>query len=129
MTRVHILIGFDSTRTPEVNRKNLSRSGTRVTEPDPELLKFLASNRYTHMRQLGTKLVGLLRFNFTVGLVVGLDWLGHDRRYCYEHAEEAVEALDAWDGHDHPDGPWIKCKGAGIDLLNPNFGLDADRLR
>jgi hypothetical protein len=112
-----------------VNRKNLSRSGTRVTEPDPELLKFLASNRYTHMRQLGTKLVGLLRFNFTVGLVVGLDWLGHDRRYCYEHAEEAVEALDAWDGHDHPDGPWIKCKGAGIDLLNPNFGLDADRLR
>lgn len=92
-------------------------------------LAMLAQNGYTHVRRLGDKCVGLLRFNFTVGLVVGLDWAGHDRRYCYEFAEDAVAALDAWDGQDHPGGPWIKCKGAGIDLLNPAFGAKSDQPR
>ena len=32
-----------------------------------------------------------------------------------------LAALAAWDGEEHPGGPWIKCKGAGIDLLNPSF--------
>jgi len=56
-----------------------------------KLLAMLAQNGYTHFRLLGDKYAGLLRFNFTVGLVVGLDWLGHDRRYCYEFAEDAIE--------------------------------------
>ena len=86
------------------------------------LLAMLAQNGYTHVRQLGVKWVGLQRFNFTVGLVVGLDGGGYERRYCFEFAEDALEALDAWDGQEHPSGPWIKCKGAGIDLLNPAFG-------
>lgn len=89
----------------------------------------LARNGYTHVRQIGEMHVGLLQFNFTVGLVVGLDWAGHSRRYCYEFAEDAIEALDAWDGQDHPGGPWIKCKGAGIDLLNPTIGSEGERLR
>lgn len=59
------------------------------------------------------------RFNFTTAIVVGLDALAYSRRYCYEHAVDAETALAAWDGQDHPSGPWIKCKGAGIDLLNP----------
>jgi len=54
-------------------------------------------------------------------VVVGLDAVGYQRRYCYEHAADARAALMAWDGNGHPSGPWIKCKGAGIDLLNPNF--------
>ena len=87
-----------------------------------EFLEFLAQNRYTHVRQLGDSWVGLLSFNFTMGLVVDVTWEGHGRRYCYEFAKDALAALDAWDGRDHPGGPWIKCKGAGIDLLNPNFG-------
>ncbi|MDM0032374.1 hypothetical protein QTI33_09580 [Variovorax sp. J22P271] len=88
---------------------------------DRAFLAMLAHNGYSHVRQLGGKWVGLLRFNFTVGLVVGLDGGGYDRRYCFEFAEDAIQSLDAWDGHDHPGGPWIKCKGAGIDLLNPSL--------
>ena len=34
-------------------------------------------------------------------------------------AKDALRALLDWDGLGHPAGPWIKCKGAGIDLLNP----------
>lgn len=52
-------------------------------------------------------------------IVVGPDPMGYSRRYCYEHATEAKAALAAWNGRDHPGGPWIKCKGAGLDLLNP----------
>jgi len=54
-------------------------------------------------------------------VVVGLDDVGYQRRYCYEHQLAARAALLAWDGRGHPPGPWIKCKGAGIDLLNPAF--------
>ena len=67
---------------------------------------------------------GLYAFNFTTGLVVGLDESGYQRRYCYEHAHEARAALIAWNGDEHPGGLWIKCKGAGIDLLNPRFATD-----
>ncbi|VTU44289.1 hypothetical protein RA8P2_00117 (plasmid) [Variovorax sp. RA8] len=86
----------------------------------------LAQNGYTHVRRLGETFVGLLQLNCTVGLVVGLTWEGHDRRYCYESAKYALVALEAWDGQGHPGGPWIKCKGAGIDLLNPSFGIEED---
>jgi hypothetical protein len=58
-------------------------------------------------------------FNFTTAIVVGMDPVGYQRRYCFEHAQDARHALAAWDGRHHPDGPWIKCKGGGIDLLNP----------
>ncbi|MBB3180956.1 hypothetical protein FHW64_005395 [Variovorax sp. Sphag1AA] len=61
------------------------------------------------------------KFNFTTAVVVGLHAQGYERRYCYEHAADARAALAAWDGRGHPGGPWIKCKGAGIDLLNPAF--------
>ena len=36
-------------------------------------------------------------------------------------ADDSQIALRAWDGEEHPGGPWMKCKGAGIDLLNPAF--------
>ncbi|MBU7572548.1 MAG: hypothetical protein KAF64_04270 [Hydrogenophaga sp.] len=61
------------------------------------------------------------QFNYTTAVVVGLDDVGYQRRYCYEHRADAQAALSAWDGREHPSGPWIKCKGAGIDLLNPDF--------
>ena len=65
------------------------------------------------------QLCGIRRFNFTSAVVVGVDPVGYRRRYCYEHAHEARQALAAWDGKGHPGGPWIKCTGAGIELLNP----------
>lgn len=62
---------------------------------------------------------GLQSFVYTWGLVVGMTPGGYERRYCYENFSDALEGLRTWSGANHPAGPWIKCKGAGIDLLNP----------
>ena len=101
----------------------LMRAGRRSqgTGSTAELEAFLASQGYVQLRVIGTAVCGLHRFSFTTGLVVGLNFEGYERRYCYEHAADALAALAAWDGQEHPGGPWIKCKGAGIDLMNPSF--------
>lgn len=74
---------------------------------------------YVGVRQIAGKWCGLHPFLFTFGLVVGLSDEGYERRYCYERLSEAADALQTWDGTGHPNGPWIKCKGAGIDLMGP----------
>lgn len=76
---------------------------------------------YTDICVLLGEVCAVKQFNFTTAVVVGLDDVGYQRRYCYEHRADAQAALAVWDGHEHPTGPWIKCKGAGIDLLNPDF--------
>lgn len=86
-----------------------------------ELLSALEASGYDELRTIGEVICGLRRFNYTTAIVVDLDEGGYERRYCYEHKEDAQAALREWDGEGHPGGPWIKCKGAGIDLLNPAF--------
>jgi hypothetical protein len=76
---------------------------------------------YAQPRRIGDRWCALARFNFTTALVAGIDSIGHGVRYCFEHAADAAAALAAWDGQGHPPGPWIKAKGAGIDLLNPEL--------
>lgn len=80
---------------------------------------FLHAQGDRQLRRLSGVLCGLHGFNFTVGLVVVLSFETCERRYCYEHLADAHGALGQWDGSGHPPGPWIKCKGAGIDLLDP----------
>lgn len=92
------------------------RPGKALT---PALRAFLLGQGYRDLRAIGGVVCGLHRYNFTSGLVVGLTLEGYGRRYCYESLDDAREALQVWDGVGHPAGPWIKCKGAGIDLLNP----------
>lgn len=89
----------------------------------PDLASYLATEGYFGLRVLGGKVHGLHMFAFTTGLMVGLSESSYERRYCYEREEDAAKALIEWDGQDHPGGPWIKCKGSGIDLLNPAFSL------
>jgi hypothetical protein len=88
----------------------------------PRLADILAKNGYTDICVLRRQVCAVRGFNFTTAVVVGLDDVGYERRYCYEHRSDAQVALAIWDGVGHPSGPWIKCKGAGIDLLNPQFG-------
>ncbi|MCU7369977.1 hypothetical protein PEC18_03615 [Paucibacter sp. O1-1] len=85
----------------------------------PALAAFLSEQGYSELRVAGAAVCGLHRYNFTTGLAVGLTLEGYERRYCYEHRQDACKALQGWSGSGHPNGPWIKCKGAGIDLLNP----------
>ena len=82
---------------------------------------FLREEGYRHVRELAGKTCAILPFAYTTGLMVGLEPIGYERRYCYEHASDAAVALALWDGQGHPSGPWIKCKGAGVDLLNPSL--------
>ena len=86
---------------------------------DVALAQSLSANGYTDIRVLHGQVCALKRFNFTTAVVVDIGVAGYQRRYCFEHKEDARAALWAWDGHQHPGGPWIKCKGFGIDLLNP----------
>lgn len=79
----------------------------------------LAAEGYDDLRAINGVICAIRRFNYTAAIVVGLDEAGYERRYCYEHKAEAQAALRDWDGERHPGGPWIKCKGAGVDLLNP----------
>ncbi len=106
-------------------------------EPPQEMLQMLSrryrfkqyledGNGYYNIKELHGKLVGLLSFALTTGLVVGIDRTGYSRRYCYEFEDEAKAALEAMDNHaEHPSGNWIKCKGTykglPVDLLNPNL--------
>lgn len=90
----------------------------RDSDLTPQQLEALG---YLRPRRIGVRWCALLRLNFTIGLVVGIDSFGHSVRYCFEHAADAAAALAAWDGEGHPPGPWIKAKGAGIDLLNPEL--------
>lgn len=86
-----------------------------------ELAAALEAGGYDELRTIGDVICGIRRFNYTTAIVVGLDEVGYERRYCYEHKDDAQAALRAWDGEEHPSGPWMKCKCAGIDLLNPTF--------
>jgi hypothetical protein len=91
------------------------------TMNDVILRDYLAAEGYSYLTTIGGKLCGLHQFAFTWGLVVGLDKDGYERRYCYESRANAWAALQMWNGDGHPSGPWIKCKGRGIDLLNFEF--------
>lgn len=79
----------------------------------------LEAQGYRHAVVRNGQVCAVKEFTFTTALLVGIDAIGYSLRYCYEHAGEAEAALAAWDGQGHPGGPWIKCKGAGVELLNP----------
>lgn len=109
------MVALPSSPSIEVfDRRSRSIDRTRLFQ------KALLAMGYSDLKKLPCgALAGLLQFNFTHGLLVGLDTEGYERRYCFEHESDARKALEAWNGLGHPSGPWIKCKGAGLDLLNP----------
>ena len=93
-------------------------SPRRRVAPSP-WLSALEAQGYESLCERSGKTCAIHRFNYTTAILVGLDPIGYERRYCFEHAEEARASLAEWDAQGHPGGPWIKCKGAGIELLNP----------
>lgn len=95
-----------------------------MSVPD-ELHAELTAQGYTDIVQMmgsaDAPLCAIRKMLYTWAIVVGLTAEGYERRYCYEHEADARAALGAWHGEGHPGGPWIKCKGVGIDLLNPEL--------
>lgn len=89
---------------------------------ESELLEFLKANDYTKLRRLPTgELAGLTHFAFTTAIVVGIDEHGYRIRYCYPNSSDAAAAFESYTGESHPSGMWVKAKGRGIDLLNPDW--------
>lgn len=99
----------------------ISRALSQDQSTASQLEELLTPSGWTDFCVLQDQVCAVKQFNYTTAVVVGLDDVGYQRRYCYEHRADAQAALAAWDGREHPSGPWIKCKGVGIDLLNPNF--------
>lgn len=110
----------------ETSSRDLARlpfAAKVMRESELELWQFLQANGYTSVRVFRASrapvVCAVKAFAYTTAIVVDLDLSGYERRYCFEHWNEAADALAAWDGVNHPPGPWIKCKGAGVDLLHP----------
>lgn len=92
------------------------------TKIPQKLFDILTKEGYTHLKYIDAQgICGLHRFVFTVGLVVGLHENGYKGRYCYENSFDAIQDISSWDGIGHPQGDWIKYKGEGLDLSNPNL--------
>lgn len=115
---IQVVHNIEMSATASSGRSRRTRASRAAS---PVLVEMLSSSGYTEIRSLNDQLCAVKQFNYTTALVVGLDDVGYQRRYCYEHRSDAQAALFAWDGREHPPGPWIKCKGGGIDLLNPAF--------
>lgn len=101
-----------------MNRRSM-RSSTVAEALGPAGQALLEAQGYYQMVVRDGQVCAVKGFAFTAALLVGIDPIGYSLRYCYEHASEAEAALAAWDGTGHPGGPWIKCKGAGVEFLNP----------
>lgn len=77
---------------------------------------------YTGVKRLADgRRCGLMSMLYTYALAVNVSLQGHEYRYCFEHLEDAQASLQAWHGEGHPSGPWIACKGKGVNLLNPAY--------
>lgn len=76
---------------------------------------------YTSPKLINGVWCAVMRMIFTTGLFVGIEEDSVSHRYCYNTFKEAQDALAAYENtNDHPTGDWIKRKGKGGDLANPN---------
>jgi len=56
------------------------------------------------------KVTALHQMAFTTAIIVGVTRIGYERRYCYEHFKDALQAFLTYTGEGDPSGPWIKEK-------------------
>ncbi len=72
-----------------------------------DLEKYLLANGYYNLKVLPDgRICGLYRMIFTEALIVNLDWVGYEYRYCYAPETIAAEELEKYDGITEPTG-WI----------------------
>lgn len=111
-----------------VPRSLAGATAAPAAEKQAELLAAMSAlaeeEGLTHLRMVEGRVCAIKGYLFTTALMVGLAPKRYERQYCYEHAADAAAALAAWTTGEHPPGPWIKCKGEGVDLLNPAFGKE-----
>lgn len=97
----------------------------RICPMSPDLAEVLHKNGYICIREgADGQVLGVAQMMTTWALCYGLDEMGQEGRYCYEHAIDCIEALGELDhrlgiGRPPPVGPWIKHKGRGVTDNNP----------
>ena len=63
-----------------------------------EFLQALEAQGYETLRVCGPSgLCAIKQFNSTWGVVVGMEPVSYDRRYCYERRDDAVGDWAAWE--------------------------------
>ncbi|MCH9735848.1 MAG: hypothetical protein K0U78_15060 [Actinomycetia bacterium] len=88
---------------------------------DDNLQSLLENQGYIEVKEINGNVIGLLPFAFSFGIVIGLTEIGYEYRYCYPKYIDAIKDWKEWDGKGHPSGNWIKLKGIGRDVLNPDY--------
>jgi hypothetical protein len=97
---------------------------TRVASE--EIFPGLEEQGYFNVRVIDEVTCSLMRFMYTVAIVIDMSPFTYGRRYCYEKQVDAESAFAVYtDTTTHPTGPWIKCKGimngSPVDMLNPTL--------
>lgn len=95
-------------------------SSTMPNEPGCAELGLIASREIE-----GLGIVGIMPFLFTWGLCVRVnpgDLANfYSYRFCYPDLQECLADFWEWSGEGLPAGNWIKQKGSGLDVSNPNY--------
>jgi hypothetical protein len=90
-----------------------------------KLLNVAAEEGYRNVVEMDGLICALHPFAVTWGIVVNIDELGYERRYCFEEYGDALVAFAKYTNprDTHPTGPWLKCKGVfkgePVDMHNP----------
>jgi hypothetical protein len=94
----------------------------------PELRQTLEEIGYIKLKEVNGKIIGIMRYMYTVAIVVDIDYYGYNHRFCYPHerAMDCLMAFEVYNGEGDPMGGWIKQKGAGVDRINPAIGKSAN---
>jgi len=74
----------------------------KIDGASSSLIEVLSSSGYTEIRSLNNQWCAVKQFNYTTAVVVGLDEVGYQRRYRYEHQADAQAAspwLSVWAMH------------------------------
>jgi hypothetical protein len=89
-----------------------------------EFKAYLESNGYFDLKEVDGKILGLMRFMYTIAIVVDIDSTGYSHRYCYpnERAFSCLVNYKHYKGEGDPGGHWLVRKGRGGDYRNPNLG-------
>lgn len=88
-----------------------------------ELKKDLESNGYFDLKECNGIILGMMKFAFTLAIVVDIKELDYDHRYCYPYEKtlDCLMAYKIYEGLGDPIGPWVKNKGWNRDRLNPEL--------
>ncbi|MFM2134492.1 MAG: hypothetical protein RL156_1773 [Bacteroidota bacterium] len=76
---------------------------------------------YYNIREFPVGTTALRDYVNTVDIVVGIKGTSYQRRYSYDTASLAEEALNKWNGVGDPSGPWLKCKAPDELRLGPGW--------